>query len=239
MTVVITWQDLEELPKLEPGELHLLLIKMDPKVADILFGNLSESDQNRAQTFKNLQRRTEFIFSKAASRSLLSNYLGLAASSLNIVNSKDGKPSLGGSGRRISFNISHSGDNLLVAFSNQAEVGVDIERIDPNAMDGGTVKRSLHPRELASFSGLRDDEKAPFFFERWTRKEAFLKMVGCGFAIEPSEMDLDLPGDLYEHAGHKAFFTELPPVAGYCSAAATNVLPTRTCFYTVDSTLLA
>jgi 4'-phosphopantetheinyl transferase len=156
--------------------------------------------------------------------------------SVDIVYSKDGKPGVGDPACHLRFNVSHSGDNLVIAFSDQVEVGVDVERVDKDAMDECTVTRSLHPDELLRLRELEEDEKGKFFFECWTKKEAFLKLLGCGFAIEPNEIDLFSSGVMaHSLLGNEVCFTELPPIPGYCSSVATTIEPIHTAFYTPTS----
>jgi len=66
-----------------------------------------------------------------------------------------GKPQLADGG--LHFNLSHSDEVVMVAVADRP-VGCDIEKI---VVEDG--------RDIA-------------FYERWTRREAGLKMCGCGFA---------------------------------------------------------
>jgi 4'-phosphopantetheinyl transferase len=86
--------------------------------------------------------------------------------------SSSGKPYYRG---RKKFNISHSGDYVIVAFSDQ-EIGTDIERImDFDIMSAVSY---LHPDEVEYIKRSLDPKDA--FFEIWTRKEAYLKAIGKG-----------------------------------------------------------
>ena len=42
--------------------------------------------------------------------------------------------------------------------------------------------------ESRALKQLRQDEIAPRFFRTWVRKEAYLKAVGKGFAIDPAQV---------------------------------------------------
>jgi 4'-phosphopantetheinyl transferase len=234
----LNWQNVHDLPELRPGELHVWLIKIDSTIEESLVGNLSEIDKEQARHLHLPQRRTEFIASRASLRGLLGGYLHLAPSAVPIEFSKDGKPRLGSPEIDLKFNLSHSGDFLLMAFMNGSEVGADIERINIDAMDDGTVMRSLHREELIRFKSLEDKEKSKFFFERWTMKEAFLKMLGCGFAIDPDAINLEGIGNAYEHAEGKGYFMGMPSVPSYCSSIATSAAPLKSLFYTPSSALL-
>ncbi|MGV3610699.1 MAG: 4'-phosphopantetheinyl transferase family protein [Fluviicola sp.] len=74
------------------------------------------------------------------------------------------------------FNISHSGKIVVVCFSEDAEVGVDIEEI--NTIDTKAMAAHFHKDEVKwlEHNGYHQDQ----FFRIWTRKEAFLKAKGGG-----------------------------------------------------------
>ena len=73
------------------------------------------------------------------------------------------------------FNISHSGDWIVVVFSDQ-EVGIDIERI--SELDLEAVSRFFHPEEISLLEKEAYDKQ--LFFRVWARKEAYLKATGKG-----------------------------------------------------------
>jgi len=90
---------------------------------------------------------------------------GIDAKTVELLFSKHGKPSVKNGG--IHFNLSHSGNCVLMAVSEQP-VGVDVEK--RRSLDVGSLKRSgwLQESEL-------DGGKTPV--ELWVQKEAVLKML--------------------------------------------------------------
>jgi 4'-phosphopantetheinyl transferase len=85
-----------------------------------------------------------------------------------------GKPHIvDGGGLEVS--VSHSGDRVAVALTFGAEVGVDVEQVNPDldhALLGPTV---LHPTEHAP--------DLDTFLAYWTCKEAVLKATGDGLRL--------------------------------------------------------
>lgn len=73
------------------------------------------------------------------------------------------------------FNISHSGDYVLAAFSDE-EIGVDIEQL--GEIDTAAIADFLHPLETKFIEEATDSQDA--FYKVWTRKEAYLKARGIG-----------------------------------------------------------
>jgi 4'-phosphopantetheinyl transferase len=74
-----------------------------------------------------------------------------------------------------SFNISHSGDWVAVAFGERA-LGFDIEK--RWEFDFEDVVDLLHEDEQHYINNSSDPNKA--FFEVWVKKESFLKAIGIG-----------------------------------------------------------
>ncbi len=79
----------------------------------------------------------------------------------------------------IDFNISHSGNYVLCAFST-AKAGIDIEAIRQVDIDDFTICFSA--RELATINDAPD--KYNEFFRHWTIKEAAIKADGRGLSLQ-------------------------------------------------------
>ncbi len=134
--------------------------------------SLIEKFNNYAHN-KNLQRT---IFGELLSR----YYIGLKTNtdSRNIFFNigEKGKPFLQNS--NIHFNISHSGEWVVAAFS-EKETGIDIELIrEPNY---NVAKRYFSEIEILNLNSTSDPErKRQLFFDYWTIKESYLKAIGTG-----------------------------------------------------------
>lgn len=88
-----------------------------------------------------------------------------------------GKPSVTGH-PAFHFNVSHSGDWVVCATAD-AEVGVDVERID--AADMRVADRFFAPEEIEVLHGMQDQDGA--FYRLWTAKESYIKCVGTGLSM--------------------------------------------------------
>lgn len=127
----------------------------------------------------------KFTHSKNLQRSILGEYLiryfFKLKTKINIENivfetGEKGKPFLHDS--KIHFNISHSGEWIVAAFS-EKELGIDIELIkEPNY---NVAKRFFSETEIQNLFSITDIElKKQLFFEYWTIKESYLKAIGTG-----------------------------------------------------------
>lgn len=77
----------------------------------------------------------------------------------------------------IHFNLSHSGEWVVCAFS-EKPVGVDVEKIRPVNMD--IAKRFFSKNEIDELFLREGNCRLEFFFDLWTLKESYLKFIGAG-----------------------------------------------------------
>jgi 4'-phosphopantetheinyl transferase len=95
----------------------------------------------------------------------------------------------------LHFNISHSQQNVVVAFHN-SDIGIDIEVV--RKVNHPSFKRVFGHEEL-SYIG-RSDER---FFELWTRKEALIKADGRGFSLPVNQINsLETPVEINQKLWH-------------------------------------
>ncbi len=135
--------------------------------------------------------RQRFLVGRGVLRILLGRYLNVAPGSVSIGTGADQKPLLtGAQADAIHFNVSHSGDWILIGFA-ASPLGVDIERIDP-AFHFEEVRTHYFTREELPLTAT-----AAGFYETWTRKESLIKAFGSGlndqllsFSTTPGEHDL-------------------------------------------------
>lgn len=83
------------------------------------------------------------------------------------------------------FNITHSGDRVVVAFSKQS-IGIDIEEI--NDVDVQGLSTYLHHQEKIYIDTAPHKQDA--FFTIWSKKEAYLKATGKGISSGLSKISV-------------------------------------------------
>lgn len=82
------------------------------------------------------------------------------------------------------FNISHSGDYVVVAFSDCA-VGVDVEKNKGDRLK--VAKRFFTKEELEDLFAYPEAEKQiDYFYQLWTLKESYMKAIGKGISMSLS-----------------------------------------------------
>jgi phosphopantetheine--protein transferase-like protein len=90
----------------------------------------------------------------------------------------NGKPYLKGAPQGVDLNISHSGNLLCIALSDDGEVGVDIERHRQTSPILGIARRFFSEKEGDYLIEQAPSEREKNFFRLWTLKEAMIKLVG-------------------------------------------------------------
>lgn len=159
----------DELPP--HGIIHVWAVRLDSGRTLVL----SVDEAQRAARIQFEEHRRRFCESRTALRLILARYTGLAPGAIRFQYNGFGKPFLSGP-NAPRFNASHSGDRALIAVASGKEVGIDIERVKPGIDFRAIALRFFPPDEAAQA------ETAEQFFRVWTRREAYLKAVGCGFS---------------------------------------------------------
>lgn len=89
----------------------------------------------------------------------------------------------------LKFNISHSGDYVFCVFSKQ-EIGADIQycRLQTDKTMAGIVRRFFSKAEQHKWKEIeRTEDKSDYFYQIWTRKEAYGKLTGDGLLVTDGE----------------------------------------------------
>jgi len=158
---------------------------------------LIPDERARAGRFSHHDARREFVFARIFLRKLLGECLQVNPATLEFEIQAQGKPCLRASGanRELRFNLSHSGERVVIALARGREVGVDIEWIHGLEDWQGISDRIFSPRELAELHALPRSQQRQACFNGWTRKEAWLKATGEGLTDALPAIEVTLAPD--------------------------------------------
>lgn len=190
---------------------------------------LSAGELAAAARFHFERDRTRYISSHVKLRQILSGYLEMPPEKLRFDIGAKGKPFIEGLARPLPFNLSHSGDLALVAVSNGAEVGVDIEKIRPGPEFPALARQFFSVGEIQWISSLAPEDRSPAFFRLWVLKEACIKAAGGGLSIPLDQFEMrvtDSQATMHTEATELTgpwFVHELNIAPGYCAAVAVRV----------------
>lgn len=145
---------------------------------------LDAPEQVRYQSISDPASAHQFAASRSFLRCLLAGYLQRAPHDVELTISKHGKPILATS-PILHFNLSHSGEYLLLGLRRDAAIGVDIERHRPGTPIARIARRIFAPQQAAYFSQHPDDQIR--FLKQWTALEARQKCLGNGIFNERAD----------------------------------------------------
>jgi 4'-phosphopantetheinyl transferase len=218
---------------LSSNDVHVWLTKLDLSAVRVqqLAQCLVEEELRRAEGFYFKRDKKRFIVGRGVLRVILGRYLNIEPNCVRFSHDLYQKPCLAerlGDGT-LRFNLAHSNELALYAFTREREIGVDVEYIRNLPDAGQMANRFFSFRENAILQALPESQRQIAFFNCWTRKEAYLKALGVGLyqdldqfdvsliPVEPARLiDVEIIGDDASRWTLKA----LTPTAGYVAALA-------------------
>ena len=176
---------------------------------DRLFSFLPINVVDKLTFFKHLTNMQRSLWGEILVRKYISDKFIIKPNEITIENYEKGKPYV--KDNLVHFNISHSGDWVLAAFSDN-EVGIDVEHIHNVNYD--IASRFFSPKECNDLFGItNEEERKSYFFDLWTIKESYLKAIGTGltkplntFTISFNENNISLIDD--ENPFQNVFFKQ-------------------------------
>lgn len=165
----------------------LLLDRRDQRLGDQaaaqLEGLLTPEERVQRDRFRQSADRERFLLARAGLRRALGAWLGLDPAAVVLALGAHGKPGLAAPGPASPrFNVSHSGDLILLAFHPRWPVGVDVELLRPDLLWEPLARRLLPASQQAALALLPPQGQVAGFLAAWCRLEAQLKAQGVGLA---------------------------------------------------------
>jgi 4'-phosphopantetheinyl transferase len=150
---------------------------------------LDDPERTRAARFAFDRDRQRFVRRRVALRSILARYARMPPAQLQFVSGSHGKPTLAGpSGRTVAFSASHANELAVVAVTDGATIGIDLEWTG-RTVEWHAISSMFAVGERAQLLALSGAALERAGFRCWTRKEAYVKARGDG---------LSLPLELFE-----------------------------------------
>lgn len=222
------------LPHRLQAEIWLARRPAPPSVLATLLPLLSADERGKLARFHRQEDRERFLIGRGVLRRLLGARLRLPPGEVAFVYGPWGKPTLApehAPHSAIHFNVSHSGDLILIALAGHP-IGIDVEEVRPE-MEWRDLVASVFPAGADPDGPSTPPASAIQFFRAWTRREAALKAVGTGLGGDGpppraalSLVDLDLPPG-YQGAVALTRAPQVPvmPVSGFDTATTRRVRP--------------
>ncbi len=163
---------------------------------------LSVDERERLERIRVPGERVRFCSAHAGMRRVFSAYLGLDPSVIRFGRSlcprcgspEHGPPRVVSPETQLTFSLSHSGRQWMLAVAPGAPVGIDVEQ-DAGRDLAAAVRQVLSDAERVHFDALDEErERRLFLLRAWTRKEAVCKALGIGLAADVRTLDVQ-PGE--------------------------------------------
>lgn len=160
---------------------------------------LSEDEITKADRYKKQTAKTQATYVRYLLRKILSEYAAVLPSEWLFEYGEKGKPRLNAkqqSQTGINFNLSHSGDYLLIGVivskEAQLQIGVDIEHARENTDIYPILNHYFSPPEVTALLDEIPDLQRDRFFDLWALKESYIKATGEGLAKSLKSFGFDL-----------------------------------------------
>jgi len=142
---------------------------------------LSVEESSRLPQYRSRAAAERYVVTRSLVRIVLSAQLGIAPREIPVSRTDMGKPVVA---EGVHFNVSHSGDLILLALCAERAVGVDVERKRDVGKVQSLTARWLTDGERGSFDRLRSlgATESEAFLRIWSLKEARLKALGVGIS---------------------------------------------------------
>jgi 4'-phosphopantetheinyl transferase len=196
------WDVLPEVPRdyaVSPRDVHVWMRRLGATSDHLqaMMEILPPEERQRAGRFHFHADRERHMVGRALSRILLGRLLDIRPEEIQFRDSEAGKPSLIAAQNTADyqFNVSHSGELVLVAVAAGRAIGVDVERIRDDMELDAIAARFFSQRERADLASVSPDQRCGAFFACWSRKEAFIKATGAGLGRPLDAFDVSVRPD--------------------------------------------
>ena len=143
---------------------------------------VSEERKKKILRYKPESSRIESLLAALLVRYAIRKDLSLTNDAITIFHNEYGKPYLTGY-PDYHFSVSHSG-RFIAFVSDNAPIGIDIQNMEQLKKPISGHFFTENENSYISSNGLQG------FYEVWTRKEAYVKMLGTGFSTPISSFDV-------------------------------------------------
>jgi 4'-phosphopantetheinyl transferase len=179
---------------IEPGQTHLWRALCVPATIDLGWHRewLTTKEMARAERFATETLRRRFLQAHSLLHTLLSAYTQAGPQRCELAYHATGKPYLRVPqlDPTLEFNMSHAGEMVVIALARGHAVGVDVELKRPLDDLDGLIGASCTAREAATLAVLAPNARLAFFYWLWTRKEAWLKLLGVGLGGDLTSVEV-------------------------------------------------
>jgi len=183
-------------PELTPKIIHTWLVNVDDVLhkIEILNRVISKDEKEKATKFRFKKDQNIFIISRGVLRILSAYYLNMGAKNIVFKYGEYGKPEYDFYSD-LKFNISHSGDLIVLSFAKDFDIGVDIEKVKDDFDVLEIASNFFSTLEIETLKKIPKAQQVYYFYRCWTRKEAFIKAKSLGLSFPLDSFSVCISSD--------------------------------------------
>ncbi|MFK7811722.1 MAG: 4'-phosphopantetheinyl transferase superfamily protein [Maribacter sp.] len=174
--------------------MYSISVNKNRKLIPVYNEYLSIDEQEKASRFKFIIDQERFIISRAILRILSGSFLKEDPKQIKFDYGEYGKPSYA-SNQNLKFNLSHSGDVIVIGFAESQEIGIDVEFIKTDFEVLKLAQKFFSKTEIIALENQPAEDLNRAFFRCWTRKESFIKAEGSGLSFPLDQFAVSLEND--------------------------------------------
>ncbi len=172
----------------------ILIHKIDFKISTVLYSSLlnkiRKSKRVKLERFKFYEDALRSLFGELLLKYALEKHFTVDYDNEIITENEFGKPFL--KNKQITFNISHSGNwSVIVCSTNNS--GIDIEKIGKPPYE--IMYKNFTQSEIEQIQEYSNEDKVEKFYQIWTLKESYIKMLGKGLTKPLDSFSIDAFSD--------------------------------------------
>lgn len=140
-----------------------------------LFKVLNIYEQEKVKSFKQALDADISLLSRFLLRKILAPLVQKPPAEIEFSYNEYNRPYIGG----LDFNLSHSGNRIVIAINQVGRIGIDIEKI--RSVETSLAEICFTKEEMNQVI-YKNNFNLDNFFQLWTLKEAFIKADGIGMS---------------------------------------------------------
>jgi len=175
---------------------HIWLLKTDyldsdPANTRKMLTLLSSDEKSKYYAFKFTKDKALYLTAHYLKRRVLSlQYPEITPDRWRFTVNQYGKPFIQNKmARNMQFNLSHAQKLAAIFISNTDACGIDVEWTHRKINWRSLAQQCFHPKE---YQRIRDTSDSALFFQYWTLKEAYIKLLGKGLSFPLNEFFIDI-----------------------------------------------
>lgn len=160
-------------------------------VNKVFLGTLSADEKVRYYNYKYDIDRQKFLQRHLKLQQIL---LSHNLKDLDLFYSNSGQPVFKSKlNKDTTWKISLSATNsaFVIFISNNNPIGVDIELLKTIDLRDSLIKMVLHKTEIEVYNNMSYNYRVNYFYQTWTKKEAYVKAFGKGLLVDLTEIKID------------------------------------------------